>query len=169
MFAPSDYPMMAIFGTWTVFSLLRQVSERHARWARKWDVFQLIPPWKFFRGQIGDVDFHLFYRDSLPGGGFSAWIRIVPEYRKGPLSFLWNPGRRLQKSLITNAEFLIRARRTGRESQGADLALRAYASRCRFPSDATSRQYAVMQSRGFDSPDFEIVRCSEPFSLGPRP
>jgi hypothetical protein len=83
-----------------VFFVLTIVCQIDGRWAealRHRDMFGMFPGWNFFAPRPGCMDFHLLYRDELPGGQVTAWREIPLAEERRWHDWLWNPERRLKK------------------------------------------------------------------------
>lgn len=71
---------------------------------RAWDVLQLVPRWEFFAPEPDVPDFRLLVRRHSSAG--SSYIFELNFWERRAYHFIWNPRRRLQKSLLDVANLL---------------------------------------------------------------
>lgn len=103
-----DGAVVALFALWLVLTALGQLDVRLARRLKDWDVFMLLPSFRFFAPTPSVHDLHLLYRDRLADGYVAAW-REVPLPLPPPwINPLWNPGRRERKALFDATQHLAR-------------------------------------------------------------
>lgn len=144
-----------------VFFGLTVVCQVDGRWAaalRHHDMFGLFPGWNFFAPRPGSMDFHLLFRDELPGGGITPWREIPITQGRRWHDWLWNPERRLKKVVFDSFSALTQV-----VTQKADvrlsvpyLVLLNYVSNYPRLYPATKTQFMLMMSTPAD-PDQEPV------------
>ncbi len=160
-----DSLVAAVFAMWFLCTLLRQIAPSASACLKKRDLFQIVPAWKFFAGSPGP-EFELFYRDTPPEGSPGEWTKGVPAYRSGYFSFLWNPGRRLHKSLTKDIHSVLSLSRkapASREFLAASRALRGYV-RDLPGTPGVMRRCAVFVPAGFDRSISRLLWCSGAYS-----
>jgi hypothetical protein len=61
----------------------------------------LVPKWHFFAPRPGTHNLYLLYRDKYPTGDIGNWVMLhnMDSFRS-PWSFIWNPTKRLRKTLF---------------------------------------------------------------------
>lgn len=70
------------------------------RGLRRLHTLGLVPQWSFFAPTPGVQNLYLLYRDIHLGGEPTAWRMVHHmDSDRGPLTFVWNPRRRLRKAL----------------------------------------------------------------------
>jgi hypothetical protein len=68
---------------------------------RNLDVLGLIPKWHFFAPTPGIRNLYLLYRDKYPTGEIGNWTMLHDmDCFRSPWSFIWNPTKRLRKTLF---------------------------------------------------------------------
>ena len=68
---------------------------------RKLDYFSLVPKWTFFAPQPATRNLFLLYRDEYPDGNLGSWAVLYGmEHYRSSWSFIWNPAKRLRKTLF---------------------------------------------------------------------
>jgi hypothetical protein len=119
-----EWSIVLLFGCWSLLSLLLQVPKLNRR-IRQYDIFLLIPEWKFFAPQPGQHDFSLLYRDIDREENYSAWkeIQISPERRWW--NCIWNPMKRGQKAIF---DFVVELSGLNRMQEETILFSNAYIS-----------------------------------------
>jgi len=95
----STLVVATLLGLWMLFS----IAVLHPRWRlyiRAWDIFAVVPEWKFFAPNPAQGDFHLLYRDHLSEGTVTPWTEIHIGATRSWCCVLWNPRRRQTKALF---------------------------------------------------------------------
>lgn len=91
--------MAVLLTAWLLISAVRQLPlARVEQWGQH-DQLALIPRWNFFAPRPATHDFHLLYRDTLAGGGVTAWQEVRVGGARSRWAVLWNPGKRERKAL----------------------------------------------------------------------
>lgn len=95
--SPLEVAAIALLVGFFGLTVVCQVEGRWAEALRQRDMFGLFPGWNFFAPRPGSVDFHLLYRDELPGGALTDWREIPLTHQRRWHDWIWNPERRLKK------------------------------------------------------------------------
>lgn len=90
--------LCGVFGTWAIISIFAQVTNRVTDWFKSFDVFGLIPNWKFFAPRPACHDNYLYYRDHSPNG-VGLWHRAFDADARNWRDPIWNPLRREEKAI----------------------------------------------------------------------
>lgn len=131
--------------------------------------------WTFFAPNPGKSDYHLIYRDRRRSGVVEDWTEIPLTHRRTMLSSLWNPMRRDTKTLpdIVNVVASLVKHHQDQGTPDEDLGdivmlstpylmlLTLVTSRVAIRQDVGQRQFALVESYGFDrSTPPDVVLCS---------
>jgi hypothetical protein len=87
------------FGVWFLLCLLVLVP-RLRPYIRVWDIFSLVPEWKFFAPNPAQGDYILLYRDQLADGTVTPWTEVALAQKRRWWNAAWNPGKRANKALF---------------------------------------------------------------------
>jgi hypothetical protein len=87
------------FGVWFLLCLLVLVP-RLRPYIRAWDIFSLVPEWKFFAPNPAQGDYILLYRDQLANGSITQWTEVSLAQKRRWWNVVWNPGKRANKALF---------------------------------------------------------------------
>jgi hypothetical protein len=98
-----------IFSAWLVLSVMFQFDLSWFPSVSRHDVFGVLPRWTFFAPNPGTSDYHLLYRDRLPGGPLTEWTEIPITAERRLVACLWNPEKREKKVLSDVATMLVRS------------------------------------------------------------
>jgi hypothetical protein len=90
--------LIGFFAVWFVISVLCLLPSLRDHIRRR-DVLTLIPEWKFFAPNPGQWDYHLVYRDQLPGGILTDWTEVAEVTPRAWWNAVWNPAKRGNKAL----------------------------------------------------------------------
>ena len=145
---------------WFALTCLRQVSSRLSDLLSSWDIVGVLPVWKFFAPNPNGLDFHLLHRDQSMDGVIQDWVEYSVPYERDWRSSIWNPDRRLRKSVLDISHHL--STFVSRDAGAATiqvsipyLLLLNYVS-ClpRSSGTAQTTQFSILASshEGFDSP-----------------
>jgi hypothetical protein len=89
---------------WLLISLLAQGRSSDVRILnkklRKWDVFNVIPNYKFFCPKPAQLDYHLFFHFKRQDGSWDNWTELDIRKRHPFWCFIWNPHKRGRKVLV---------------------------------------------------------------------
>jgi hypothetical protein len=96
---PASVGVVAIFAAWLLCSILVYIP-RLRRPIRNYDIFGLVPEWRFFAPNPGRTDFHLLYRDKYRDGTLSNWTEVAAIGNRRVWNMLYNPMRRRNKALF---------------------------------------------------------------------
>lgn len=88
-----------LFGLWFLLCLLVLVPRLRPH-IRLWDIFSLVPEWKFFAPNPAQGDYVLLYRDQLADGTITPWTEVALAQNRHWWNVLWNPGKRANKALF---------------------------------------------------------------------
>jgi hypothetical protein len=99
----------AVFGIWLLLTVVNQTPERWGAFPRvlRFDVFGLIPQWRFFAPIPGTSDYFLLYRVEVDDR-WNPWVLVPSGVHRHRLAFLWNPTKRRGKVLIDITQDLAR-------------------------------------------------------------
>jgi hypothetical protein len=95
----AEYIVITILICWGLACVLTHVPHV-GRWIRKYDLFVLIPEWRFFAPRAGEHDFYLLYRDRNTSGEVSNWHEVHVAGPRRWWNFVWNPHKRASKALF---------------------------------------------------------------------
>ena len=95
--------IIAIFLVWLVLSIVSQFGINKF----KRNVFSklLLPEWRFFSPQPLSNDMNLFYRDKN-ADFITQWKPALPELSTRFYNFIYNPNRRIRKTIIDSTKVL---------------------------------------------------------------
>jgi hypothetical protein len=146
--------VVCFFAAWFVLTIFAQ-ADPIARKLQAFDKFGLLPKWTFFAPHPGHFDYHLLYRLS----GSPGEREVVREWRQlsglsgGPyIPFLWNPQRRVTKSILDVVNALMLAQRIFRNNPEllqftTEYLLLLHLIECEAPRGAKV-QFALVQTCG---------------------
>jgi hypothetical protein len=109
------------FSLWFLLSILYQVRPFAGKIGR-FDRLGLLPRWTFFAPNPGIYDHHIIYRECDPavrpetldsgcGEGLSGWRQLEGLCNGGNVPLVWNPQRRVTKTITDVVNALMTARR----------------------------------------------------------
>ena len=181
-----EYIVAAVFGIWFVLSIGYQVSWFSGKIGR-FDKFGFLPRWTFFAPNPGTYDHHLVYREcsadvdvtsvgqlDTPGLELSGWQQVPELYRGHSLPFLWNPQRRVTKTVsdIVNNLVLARARLKG-DANFVQFTVEYFLLLhliARNAPPSVQRQFAIIRTHGFEGGRTpELVFISNFHRMGQTP
>jgi hypothetical protein len=150
-------------GLWLLLSVANQYRPFALRIGR-YDHFSLLPRWTFFAPNPGMHDVHLLYREcaadldvSTPEGLNGASAKLSPWREMADLCpghnvlFVWNPQRRVTKTILDIVAVLNRVRQLT-DDQNAQITVEYFLLLhlvMRGAGDSTQRQFAVVRTHGF--------------------
>jgi hypothetical protein len=149
----------AILGAWLFMAILAQ--RRPSRILR-YDVLGLLPNCRFFAPRPIAFDFEIYSRSFDRLGAPSVWKPLVTSV-KGSWCCLWNPGHRLRKTCADLTKLLRQHRKNAdvlHLSHPYLQMLSATTELYRDALDATSVQFAITRSRGYEDDTLEIIFLS---------
>jgi hypothetical protein len=159
---------IAFINLWSALSIYRQLCPRRPRWLSVVDVFCLVPSWRFFAPKPTGSDLHLrlSYRKK---GQTVLQADITPYYPKSILCALWNPARRLRKSITSLARIMRSAPVSSRRQQSAERMLAAFAVSQPISVYGRRRRFDLI-SRSFNGIDVleELIFQSDEYVYGVR-
>ena len=92
-------PAAVVLSLWFLLSALNQLpGPRAARAVRRLDRFGLLPRWRFFSADTGDVDVYLLARTRSGDAEPTPWAEVPTGRRDGRVA-LWAPMRRVHIAL----------------------------------------------------------------------
>ncbi|MFB9314021.1 hypothetical protein [Nocardioides plantarum] len=144
------------FSVWLIVSALNQFQMPAVKKLKRKDYFGLIPRWTFFAPNPARSDYHLYYRDQLPGGSLTPWSELNSPGERRLIVSVWNPGKRRQKAISDFMRSLSRTyRNLGSDPETLQLSL-PYIGLLHYvsnadghASEAVATQFAVLQTFGF--------------------
>lgn len=159
-------PIIALFALWFLVSVLFQIRPVAARIGR-FDRLGLLPKWTFFAPNPGIHDHHIIYRecdasldvakarDAGPVAGLSPWRQLADLCSGHNILFVWNPQRRVTKTISDLVNSLAITRRAVAGSPHliqftVDYFLLLHLVQ-RGASECVKRQFAIVRSHGFAS------------------
>jgi len=92
-----DLLIILVFAAWAVFSLLCQGTSRLKARLKSFDLFNILPNYKFFCPNPVRYDYHLYYRTQQKDNLLSEWQEIPIGKRTSILCSIWNPRKRERK------------------------------------------------------------------------
>lgn len=102
---------IGVLGGWFAASAVYQIPKPPFLWLRKWDLFFLIPEWKFFAPRPGTADYYLLYREQLGDGSLTDWTQAPLMQHRSWTQGIWNPAKREEKALVDIVSDLAREAR----------------------------------------------------------
>jgi hypothetical protein len=155
----------AVFVGWFALSVANQFDYFSQKIGR-WDYLKLVPRWTFFAPNPGINDYHLVYRDRLTNGSYSAWREVVHLNSGDNISCLWNPQRRVTKTIADAVNNIMRVNlqianfaKSAKFTLEYMLLLRAAQNE---PTEGPDRQFAIIQTHGFvGAREAELLLLSE--------
>lgn len=177
MDAIGDFLVAGALGIWFVVSVVAQVHNKRLNRLRRLDHFSLIPLWTFFAPNPGKSDYHLIYRDELDDGSLTAWTEIPLTHRRTWLTSLWNPTKRETKVLadiVNSVASLIEyhaEQKTPPQAVGDAVMLSTsylilmniVFEREKPAARTVRRQFALVETQGFDSTQMPAIIFYSPF------
>jgi hypothetical protein len=95
-----DLAIVVVLGGWFLLTVLVQFGrETPLRRLRVADRLVLLPTWAVFAPRPIEADRVILYRDVLADGGRTAW-RAVTQPQRGPVPWLWNPAKRVERATV---------------------------------------------------------------------
>lgn len=91
--------VVGCFLLWFLLSVLVLVPKLRT-WIRLWDLFTLVPEWRFFAPNPVQGDYYLLYRDQLADGTVTGWSEVRLGQKRRWWNVAWNPGKRASKALV---------------------------------------------------------------------
>lgn len=91
--------LVGFFAVWLVLTVLVQVPRINA-FLRRWDLFCLLPEWRFFAPTPAQHNVHLLYRDEFPDGRLTEWTEAVVVRQRSGWACVFNTEKRGSKALI---------------------------------------------------------------------
>lgn len=173
--APLSWLIVAILGAWVVITAFNQTSRTRRLIGRlvAYDICGLIPVWTFFAPNPGDTDTHLLFRDRDPEGRMTDWREVRMVSRRRVID-LWNPRRRISKSLV-DVVYDLTKRDKAQGEQGPQLLSKRrvlsfpyllvlnYVSQHRGDFGAFDRQFVIAKTPGIASRGRPEVLFVSPF------
>jgi hypothetical protein len=153
--------LCALFGAWFVMSIFFQVPRYSLKMSR-YDPLGLLPKWTFFAPNPGIHDYHIVRRiaanafessEAPAPHEVASWQNIRPLGDTQSIPFLWNPDRRIKKTLSDATNSIISVLR--RSKNGGDFVpytpayflITHLAQRDAVPG--TRVEWAIVRSHGF--------------------
>jgi len=93
----TDIPIILIFAIWAVCSLLCQGTNHAKTRLKSFDLFNILPNYKFFCPNPVRYDYHLYYRSRRKDDSIDHWQEIPIGRRISFLCLIWNPLKRDRK------------------------------------------------------------------------
>lgn len=135
--------------SWLVISLFAQGESPLNRKIRRWDLFGLIPDFRFFCPAPVKYDYHLLYRADLSAGVFGDWTELPLGKRRPLLGAIWNPGKRERKILNKSCKLL--REQSGKKLSGRRKAfhslIRNYIDHSLVDVDYTNFAFKIIQTQ----------------------
>lgn len=94
------------YAGWMILSMLAQGKSRLNRPIRRFDLFILIPNFRFFCPSPVKEDFHLYYRKRGEDLTWNEWTELRVGEKNPWICFVWNPRRRDRKIFFHTAKVL---------------------------------------------------------------
>src|SRR5687767_11935854 len=91
---------VTLLGGWCVVTVVYHFPSKLGQSISRWDVFGLIPIWRFFAPQPNRHDWVLLIRTESAPGVFARWIEWKPAAPSRAPRCLFNPVRRLRKAML---------------------------------------------------------------------
>jgi hypothetical protein len=145
-----------LLAAWWVASTIHQLRLRWWWRVERHDALSLLPRWSFFAPSPGRHDLHLVFRDQL-NGSWTTWQSLPAAPTDRRWWWLWNPERYSRKALSDFANGLRRVRHSEPDVPRVVLLSAPYLSLLGWimaqprPAGATHRQFAVVNTQGFDA------------------
>jgi hypothetical protein len=172
-----DIVILVLLVTWFLVSIGGQIHSKRISRIRRHDLFNLIPLWTFFAPNPGTSDYHVLYREKARDGSISAWSEIPLTHKRSWIAALWNPMKRETKVLadiVNSVAILIeyhREQKTPPSTVGDAVMLSTpylilmniVVTRVGRSATTEQRQFALVESHGFDSRDLPAVILCSPY------
>jgi hypothetical protein len=148
-----------LFTSWFVLSVFFQFRKLSAKMSR-YDPLGLLPRWTFFAPNPGIYDYHIVYRaiageDTKVNESFTAtsWQNIQIFRASSAIPFLWNPERRVSKTVSDATNSIIGVLRQSTKGQDLVCYTPAYFLITHLAQRATALgtkiEWAIVRSHGF--------------------
>lgn len=154
---------LAIFAAWFLLTIAFQKKNSLSASITRFDRFNLIPRWSFFAPDPGASNYHFIYRSRDDETGVRPWLEVDLSPR-GPLFFIWNPGKRYRESMIELFQLLALSsinHPAERLQFTAPYIILLDIARQRLGSSLSSRasyQFALVETRGASGSSVPRVR-----------
>lgn len=146
----AEKAVIGIWGVWLLVSLLVYIPRLTVR-LRSWDVFMIVPEWRFFAPVPAQGVYHVLYRDELRDGSVTDWTEIQVAEKRRWWNCLWNPGRRGRKAFFDAVVELVQhvkySPEMPLESSTPYLTLLNYVTGRMRPAPPAFTQFLIMHSR----------------------
>jgi hypothetical protein len=90
----------AAFGAHLAATLFTQLPGNGFGRVREFDLFAVVPSWRFFAPRPATTDYHLFCRGLSEDGTTSSWEDVHPPVNRSAMHAVWFPSHRTQKALF---------------------------------------------------------------------
>ena len=155
-------------------SIINQFYEHlHPGWFTRlkvWDFFSVLPKWTFFAPNPGRYDNRILYRDKLQDGQKSDWMELPLIEKRGWLSAIWNPHKRLTKGVSDAVHEMAVSRQISRDVYQETFPVQVphlFFLNCVLnadqPTQSKERQYVVVASHGFDENTEILIQARSQF------
>ncbi|CAN5195014.1 hypothetical protein BH09BAC6_BH09BAC6_08750 [soil metagenome] len=90
----------SFFITWFFATIINQFNYDWVSKIRERDILHLLPRWTFFAPNPGTSDYHILFRQMDNDNNVSEFYEFPIHGRKHFFSFLWNPKKRVKKTIL---------------------------------------------------------------------
>lgn len=158
------YLVSAIFGLWFFLSVITQFSNSWVGRIRQLDYFNLLPAWTFFAPHPDYYDYHLLYRDENNDGSMGEFLEVEMHHVRW-YKFIWNPSRRMIKSLMDCSQMALRLKGNDILETFPYVLLANYVLHLPHATNARYTQFAIYRTEGEDLENAKKILISGLISL----
>ena len=147
------------YSIWGILSLTCQGKHLLIQTIKSYDVFGLLPNYKFFCPNPVRNDYHLYYRQRRVADEWNDWQEIRIPTRHPLFSMFWNPGKR-ERKVFTSAINKIKAKykkRPGRAKGPVYHFFLHYIAQYAGPIDKGSIQFKIATRQDLNAQSEESV------------
>jgi hypothetical protein len=157
-----------LYGVWIVATIIFQFPGPLTRYLAKLDLFAVLPVWTFFAPNPSTTDYHLVIRDRTCRGECTRFSEVAAcQRRRRFIDSIWYPSRRFTKVLHDVVTDLVRLAPlvTAAEVKLTSpyLTLANYVCALPATADVQARQFAIILTEGFVSPQGPVLLFTSEF------
>lgn len=165
---PIHWIIIFFYFLWLIATVINQFNYPWVQKTLSFDVFHLLPRWTFFAPNPGTSDYHVLYRQMDKDKNISKFIEIPLHGKRKISSFIWNPHKRVKKTLLDLAMTMNRQisfpeiNENNIKLSFSYIAFLNFLSSVPKNSDTESIQFIILMSNGFkDKGEPNLIICSE--------